>query len=413
MNIQLLGTKQVALAPFNAISMALSVLLQQHGVMVTHIFDNNHKVQGKTFRNIPICSAMKVNTNETTVIVCSFISLKQISKQLKRLETKRVMEYEEIVNRDNLDEMLAAFEQIKEDGSLDDINEYHRNVMFGSGDFSIRAGLLPKEAKRGVVLPLATVVLTEACTLNCAECSHFMQYFSKPRTYDKDVISENFHRLYNAVSFIRNLSISGGEPLLHKDIEEIIERLAGYENIGYISLTTNSTILPSEGFFERISKIDNLIIRLSSYGQYSKYIKQIAELCEKYKIRYAVLDNATWYGGLRITELNKDFDEVQHIFQACSTKDMLLAENSFAKCHMALFADKLGATPDDLPGLDGCLDVSAKDFSSDKLKAYLESNEVLKPCSICSGASRVREQVPPAEQAKEKLPYKKYKEKTI
>ncbi len=410
MNISNIESKTVVLAPFNAISMALSVLFEKQGVKVTHIFDNNKKVQGKTFRGILICGANEDNVKDAAIVVCSFISLKQIMKQLTQLSAQNVIQYDNVVNRDDLADMLEAFEGVKSSGDLDNINAYHKNVMFCSGDLSIRAALLPKEASQGVVLPLTTVVLTEACTLRCVECSHLMQYFTKPRTYDIDTIICNFDRLYKATTFIRNLSISGGEPLLHKNICEVIECLAAYDNIGYIGLTTNSTILPDEEFFKSISKFNNLIIRLSSYGKHSKYIEQIAKMCEKYQIRYAVLNDATWYGGLRITEINNDWEDVKHIFDACTTKDMLLGEHSLAKCHLALFAEKLGAVPDELPGICGCLDVSSKDFNADKLSAYLDSNEPLQACSICTGVSRVREQVPPAEQALEPLSYKQYKE---
>jgi len=410
MNIQNIKSRKIALAPFNAISMALSVLLERQGISIVSIFDNNRKVQEKLFRGIPIYGANEDNVKDLTVIVCSFISLKQIIKQLTQISSENIIEYEDVVNQNDLENMLAAFEEIKLNGDLDNINEYHKNVMFGSGDLSIRAAVPPIDTnKDSIILPLTTLVLTEKCTLRCKECSHFMQYFKKPKEYSADDIISSFDRLLTVASFIRCVGISGGEPLLHKDVLKVAEHVCKSERVGYVTITTNATIMPDENFFIEISKCENLIIRLSAYGEYSKYINQIAEQCEMNHIHYAILNNATWYGGLRITERNEDFEEVKHIFRACSTKDILLKEHSISKCHLACFAQSLEAVPDDAPGIDGCLDILSPDFCTVKLREYLDSNDPLKACSICSGASRTREQVLPAEQIKETLPYKQYK----
>jgi len=409
MNITSIKPGKIAFAPFTAISMALSVLLERQGLTVSHIFDNNQKLHGKHFRGIPICGASEEHLRDTTVIVCSFISLKQIAKQLHQLSAENVIPYNDIISRDDLDDMLAAFSKILLSGMLSQINEYHNNVMHGSGDLSIRAALPPVDASEdSIILPLTTLVLTERCTLRCKECSHFMQYFQNPVEYKTKDIIANFDKLLSVVSFVRCVGISGGEPLLHKNILEVIEHVCTSQKVGYVAVTTNATIMPNEEFFRSVSAHENLIMRLSDYGKHSKYIEDIVEKCKRHHIRHAILNNATWYGGLRITEVNNDFNEVRHVFRACSTKSLLLKGHSFSKCQLACFAESLGAIPGNVSGTRSCLDVSREDFNLSTLKEYFDSQTPLQACSICSGASRTREQVPPAEQTNELFEYRVY-----
>ena len=109
--------------------------------------------------------------------------------------------------------------------------------------------------------------LVDNCNLNCAGCSHFAPLADHneltPEKYENNLKKIN-QNILNKMKFIRLL---GGEPLLNKNINEIIKISRKYFRNADITIVTNGILLRKmpDLFFETC-KTNNVTISITYYG---------------------------------------------------------------------------------------------------------------------------------------------------
>jgi radical SAM protein with 4Fe4S-binding SPASM domain len=112
--------------------------------------------------------------------------------------------------------------------------------------------------KEPPIEPILHVDITNKCNLTCVHC---FQDAGKPRENELSTsewlkVIEDFSNLYKT-----NITISGGEPLCHPGIFEILEKS---KNSGlYVTLFTNGTLINDEQIVEKFEKyVDKIQISL-------------------------------------------------------------------------------------------------------------------------------------------------------
>ena len=107
--------------------------------------------------------------------------------------------------------------------------------------------------------PLANLRLsvTDRCNLRCQYCMPEQDYVWLPR---EDILQfEEMERLVDVFLElgVRKVRLTGGEPLLRKDVAGLVEQLANKSRIDDLALTTNGVLLAASpwlfGFAEEIS----------------------------------------------------------------------------------------------------------------------------------------------------------------
>ena len=89
------------------------------------------------------------------------------------------------------------------------------------------------------------IVLTEKCSLKCKHCSNLMQYYEKPIDNEFDDIILSIENFFGNIDYCYEIRLIGGEPLLFKKIDKVIEKLMIHSNkFGKIIIYTNGTIVP-------------------------------------------------------------------------------------------------------------------------------------------------------------------------
>ncbi|WP_314104847.1 GTP 3',8-cyclase MoaA [uncultured Stenotrophomonas sp.] len=91
--------------------------------------------------------------------------------------------------------------------------------------------------------PYLRLSLTEACNFSCSYClPDGYQADGRPRFLDVDEIG----RLVRAFATLgmHKIRLTGGEPSLRRDLDQVIERVAGTPGIRKVAITTNGTLLP-------------------------------------------------------------------------------------------------------------------------------------------------------------------------
>ncbi|SHO43113.1 radical SAM protein [Anaerocolumna xylanovorans] len=118
-----------------------------------------------------------------------------------------------------------------------------------------------KKEKAGNISYL-TLKLTNRCNLNCAMCG---QVFS-PERFSKDELElDIINRILEETPFVKQVYLFGGEPLLYKELSELLELLQKKNIMSRI--TTNGTLLVK--YAEDIVKygVTNVEVSLDSHNK--------------------------------------------------------------------------------------------------------------------------------------------------
>ena len=151
--------------------------------------------------------------------------------------------------------------------------------------------------KRKVSIPFITYITTTHCTLNCKHCCHYMPYYT-PKTHHPIVTFEQFKNdldsLLRAIDVIYCLQISGGEPLLCKDLPQIIKYISTKKQIKHFFITTNCTIIPSQELIDSF-KETNITVQISDYRNVTSncYYNDIKKLLQKNNIKICAWEEDT------------------------------------------------------------------------------------------------------------------------
>jgi cyclic pyranopterin phosphate synthase len=88
------------------------------------------------------------------------------------------------------------------------------------------------------------VSVTDRCNIRCFYCmpEHDVQFVKRSEILDFEEI-ERFARVAAALGIVK-LRVTGGEPLVRRDLPKLIRRLAAIPGIRDLALTTNGVLLP-------------------------------------------------------------------------------------------------------------------------------------------------------------------------
>jgi len=91
------------------------------------------------------------------------------------------------------------------------------------------------------------ISVTDKCNLRCSYC--MPEEGVKPKSHDEILRYEEIERFARAAveAGISKIRLTGGEPLVRRDIVRLVEMLSGIPVLGDLSLTTNGLLLPDYG----------------------------------------------------------------------------------------------------------------------------------------------------------------------
>src|SRR5678815_6036253 len=108
------------------------------------------------------------------------------------------------------------------------------------------------------------VSVTDRCNLRCSYCMPEPDYVWLPR---EDILHfEEIERLVDvfAALGVDKVRLTGGEPLLRRDLPDLIRRLAARPAIRDLALTTNGVLLASQAVALRDAGLHRLTVSLDT-----------------------------------------------------------------------------------------------------------------------------------------------------
>ncbi len=262
----------------------------------------------------------------------------------------------------------------------------------------------------GVYIRSVDIVVTERCSLRCRECSNLMQYYHKPRDYSAKELAEAVDALLDCVDILYELRIIGGEPLMNKEVYQLIDKLAQDERIRRLVIFTNGTIVPPPEAWP-LMRGDKVVFRITDYGTLSRNLSRLEEALIREKIAYTTSRIEKWSPCASIERHGRAPAALEALFLGCCAKNLLtLLDGKLYHCPFMANAMNLGAVP---PCSSDSLRLSyvqklARDERIAVMRDFIFHKINFPTCDYCAGRPYGQGNLNPAEQAAAPLLFSPY-----
>lgn len=99
------------------------------------------------------------------------------------------------------------------------------------------------------------IITTHLCTLKCKLCAERTSQYKERYNPTIEYLKKEVDALFEIFDFILKFEITGGEPLVRKDLAELLDYLVQYKKkFGRIRLLSNGTIIPNDEVVDAIKK---------------------------------------------------------------------------------------------------------------------------------------------------------------
>lgn len=264
-----------------------------------------------------------------------------------------------------------------------------------------------------VDIPQIEIVLTTKCTLRCESCANLMQYFSSEQQFATDFahIKPDVDRLLAQVDSITLFSILGGEPLLFKELPQLINYLTKEPKIKAVELITNATI-PFKDELLQCLQHPKVRVAMSDYSSNQALAKtlhqqEIIKSLQSYGVNYIVRDSAAvWKDIGKIYKRNRSQEDIRKNYLACKMPCVSLlchdkdkpSQATISVCPIASALTKLHNI-DEFEG--DFVRVDSKNFREDIVRFYAQ--DYYKACDYCPNKWEQAKPIPPAIQTDQTL----------
>ena len=242
------------------------------------------------------------------------------------------------------------------------------------------------------------ITLTNRCNVNCLYCHHDGMVKSKDEMTADEVYT--ICKVAKKIG-VRKIRLSGGEPLLKKDIVETVEKISSLD-FKDISMTTNGILLEKYAQDLKDAGLDRVNVSLDTLNRETfEFITQKDYLEDAKKGILKAVEVGLYPVKINMV-IMKDInqDEIDEMFEFCKEHDIVLqlielieSENCDDDKFSADYHYKLDDVEKELADIAD--DVREREFMQGRKKYYIDGGEieVVKPvdnATFCANCSRLR-----------------------
>lgn len=355
LNNRWIETKSIVIYGFGVVARKCIGMLSQD-FHIPYIIDNAPEKIGTVYNGIPVISQAEALMKEERlpiVIIGTIGVYKSISEMLSKAGLK---EYEDYCL---LDLFVAEW--------------YWHN-------------------RKQVHLVEVHTTITTRCTLKCKNCNMFMPYYKNHVDITLENFKEDMDNLFRVADRIFSVGILGGEPIINKQLPEMILYLQeNYgDRIGEISVITNGTILPDDRLID-VFKRCNVRVHISDYTStvpYEKRLREFESIMADNDIEYRTNSSLVWC-DFGFPDNSFNFNNVRNHMMECFPIFRGINDSKLYFCHVAWSAEKCGMYTlqeedyFDIKKIDKFNEEQVKEF----INYSLGGNEKwsLSLCKLCGG----------------------------
>lgn len=266
-----------------------------------------------------------------------------------------------------------------------------------------------KENKKFLYKDWIELKITTRCTLNCKSCVHLVPYYKTTKDFDKEMLFKSIDCIDELFDSVTKLYILGGEPLIHKDIYDIIKYAQSKKSIFSIFIITNGTILPK---IEEIKKLnpEKLVFTFSDYGILAKKQDEFVKLLDGLNYNYSFSKTDFWNDCSNIKFRDKTIQELEETYNECWNNYIQIDDGKLFNCPYLSNVYHLKAIPSkDIQYIDILDNSKTNEEKREEIRKYLFNKNYLNACNWCVGRTKSEISIiPKAIQINKKIDYKIY-----
>lgn len=255
------------------------------------------------------------------------------------------------------------------------------------------------------------IIITEKCSMKCADCSNLMQYYEEPKNVELDETLRTIEAFCRSMDDIYEFRIIGGEPFMNKELHLVVEKLICEPKVKKIAIFTNGTILPRE---TQIPSLQNSKVALfiTDYDELSRKLTELTQLLQKRRIAYFSQKAQGWTDCSSLEKHNRTLEQGVEVFKECCAKNLAtLSEGKLYRCPFHANGARLKAIPDVeedfIDFLEKPLDEIDSEEMRKRLRSFLVEKSYIDACDYCNGRPYGAPKIIPAIQIDKPLAYKK------
>lgn len=141
-------------------------------------------------------------------------------------------------------------------------------------------------------------IMGQYCTLKCKHCCEHVPYLKNKAFSSPDIILSDCKKIAQSCEFIRYIELIGGEPFMHPQLAKVVRGLLEIENVGYVKIFTNGTVVPDNEMIELL-KNPRVVLNFSNYegqvnGKLAENIQAFRKILNDENIRYIFSESKMW-----------------------------------------------------------------------------------------------------------------------
>lgn len=214
-------------------------------------------------------------------------------------------------------------------------------------DFLRMCAMRDFKLKGKIYLPQVEFAITTTCNLKCKNCTNYIPYLprDKQRTISFSDFQTYLSNLLANADKLNALLLLGGEPLLHKELPQMLDFALQNPKIESVYITTNGTIYFSDALrtvFERHKGNPKLWIWVSNYTANPRLAKRLksydlVDYLKANNMNYIFIDDNVWGKSQPPTykEFKRTDEENSAYFLACNTPCVSVYGSELSICPRA------------------------------------------------------------------------------
>lgn len=359
--------------------------LKQKNIKVNYFLDNNFNNWGKKFEGIETISAEElIKKNKDTYVLLSSLNFRYLKRQLKDLGFENYYDVDFLLNNFDISKTNTKWSKDRCKVQLD---LYNYSITAARDKDSLKVNSLD-------------LVLTEKCSLKCKNCSNLMQYYERPIDNDLEVLLESFDNFLSVVDYCYEVRMIGGEPLMFKNIDKVLEKILSKKNVGNIIIYTNGTIVP-KGDKINIFKNPKIYFKISNYGDVSRNVEKLEKVLDQNEIHYISERITTWQDCARVEKFERTEKVNKEIFGNCCVNETLtMLHGKLYLCPYSAHVENLKVIKPKIKEHVNLYDLENRDTLKNEIRNLYFGKEYLEACKICNGRDHNVDSIPAAEQTK-------------
>jgi len=294
--VSILGTGNFGVLIYN--------ILSDNGIRVDRFIDINPKNHGKGLCGLPICSIQDLTSTEVVYLAS---------------------------NRNNHAYLRESCTKVSSDvvfPALHEIVEKHRGELRALTWDSQRcraevANYLSLYKISSLSYRSLDIVLTEKCTLKCRDCSNLMQYYNSPKNVELANIIKSLEFIKNSGVAFQELRIIGGEPLIHRELDEVLAFIKKSTHDSRVVLFTNGTIIPRPSTIQLLKECATRV-QISKYrANLSRNWEGLVKVLKLAEVEFTLEDVVSWNDCGQVVNVTTSNENVAKTFSNCCVNDAL------------------------------------------------------------------------------------------